>query len=193
MSFVRFKPEAQLETESSPVAAVSDASKVSMRIDVVQIPSGTADVKQKINKETQTNAIKSIQQLGKDLFMENKTVVSTQAGKRLYQTADLFGQVLSIEQLIPMLTDNGLTLRVNALREGYNAHATCMELTSGKLADLLEEAADSKREKVTELSIPTGDDKGKMYVGIKLSNGSHYIQKLDYEISTQVDDSLHVK
>lgn len=192
MSFVRFKPEAQLETESSPAPAVSDASKVSMRIDVVQIPSGTGDLKS-VNKESQTKAIKSIQQLGKDLFHENKTVVSTQAGKRLYQTADLFGQVLSIEQLIPMLTDNGLTLRVNALRDGHNAHATCMELTSGKLADLLEEAADSKREKVTELSIPTGDEKGKMYVGVKLSNGQHYIQKLDYEIASTVDDSLHVK
>jgi hypothetical protein len=68
-----------------------------------------------------------------------------------------------------------------------------MELKTGVLANLLDKAVDSKREKATELSIAASPDKGRIFVGLKLSKGKHYIQKLDYEVSSVIDDSLHLK
>jgi len=193
MSFVRFKKEDQLQQEIKPQAAVEVDSGLSMRIDVVPIPTGTTGVVDMDLKQKQNEVISNIQKLGKDLFAPNKTVVSQTAGNKLYQTADLFGQILAVEDLIPQLTSANLTLRVNAIREGSHAHSTCMELKTGVLADLLDETPDSKREKVTELNVNASPDKGRMFVGVKLSNGKHFIQKLDYEVNATVDDTLHLK
>lgn len=193
MSFVRFKKEEQLEEVTKPQAAVDVDSGLSMRIDVVPIPTGTTGVVDMSLKQKQNEVISNIQGLGKDLFSPNKTVVSQTAGNKLYQTADLFGQVLAIEDLIPQLTSADLTLRINAIREGSHAHSTCMELKTGVLADMLDQSADSKREKVTELNVSASPDKGRIFVGVKLSNGKHFIQKLDYEVNATVDDSLHLK
>lgn len=193
MSFVRFKKEEQLEEVTKPQAAVDVDSGLSMRIDVVPIPTGTTGVVDMSLKQKQNEVISNIQGLGKDLFSPNKTVVSQTAGNKLYQTADLFGQVLAIEDLIPQLTSANLTLRINAIREGSHAHSTCMELKTGVLADMLDQSADSKREKVTELNVSASPDKGRIFVGVKLSNGKHFIQKLDYEVNATVDDTLHLK
>lgn len=193
MSFVRFKKEEQLEEVTKPQAAVDVDSGLSMRIDVVPIPTGTTGVVDMSLKQKQNEVISNIQGLGKDLFSPNKTVVSQTAGNKLYQTADLFGQVLAIEDLIPQLTSADLTLRINAIREGSHAHSTCMELKTGVLADMLDQSADSKREKVTELNVSASPDKGRIFVGVKLSNGKHFIQKLDYEVNATVDDTLHLK
>ena len=38
--------------------------------------------------------------LGKDLFQSNRTRMSNNMGKRLYQTADLYGQTLAVEDMI---------------------------------------------------------------------------------------------
>lgn len=193
MSYVRFKPEAQLEESTKPQAAIETDSGMSMRIDVVPIPTGTTGAVDLKLKERQNVAMRDIQAKGKDLFVPNKTVVSQTAGNKLYQTSDLFGQILAVEDLIPMLTASDLTLRVNAVREGTHAHSTCMELKTGILADVLDKAADSKREKVTELSIAASPDKGRIFVALKQSKGKHYIQKVDYEVSSTVDDALHLK
>jgi len=193
MSFVRFKKEDQIQEQPKPQAAVEADSGLSMRIDVVPIPTGTTGVVDMDLKQKQNEVISNIQKLGKDLFAPNKTVVSQTAGNKLYQTADLFGQVLAVEDLIPQLTSADLTLRVNAIREGSHAHSTCMELKTGVLADLLDESPDSKREKVTELNVSASPDRGRMFVGVKLSNGKHFIQKLDYEVNATVDDTLHLK
>ena len=144
-------------------------------------------------KEKQTAAIQSIRQKGKDLFSPNNTVVSHNAGQRLYQTADLYGQTLAVEDLIPMLTESELTLRITAERNGSQAHHTCMELKTGALADMLEKSADSKLEKITELAIESNPTVGRVFVGSKLANGKHYIQKLDYEVNSTEDDRLHLK
>lgn len=194
MSFVRFKKENQLQAQEPKMkAAVEADSGMSMRIDVVPIPTGTTGEVDMSLKEKQNAAIKAIESKGKDLFRPNKTVVSQSTGNKLYQTSDLFGQVLAVEDLIPLLTDSGLTLRLNAVREGPQAHTTVMELKSGSLADLLDVAHDSKREKSTEISIESNPDAGKMFVGLKMSGGKHYIQKLDYQIKSVADDALHLK
>jgi len=191
MSFVKFKREPQLvQTEK---ASLNAASNLSMKIDVVPIPTESSSEIDMQGKELQNKAIQSIMTKGKDLFAPNDTVVSQNGGQRLYQTADLYGQTLAIEDLIPMMTEANLTLRLNAQRLGTHAHSTCMELKSGILADLLQESVDSKREKTTELAIQANPSAGKMFVGVKLTNGKHYIQKVDYEVNTVEDDRLHLK
>ena len=191
MSFVKFKREPQLvQTEK---ASLNAASNLSMKIDVVPVPTESSNEIDMQAKELQNKAIQSIMAKGKDLFAPNDTVVSQNGGQRLYQTADLYGQTLAIEDLIPMMTDANLTLRLNAQRLGTHAHSTCMELKSGILADLLQESVDSKREKTTELGIQANPSAGKMFVGVKLTNGKHYIQKVDYEVNTVEDDRLHLK
>lgn len=193
MSFVQFKREAQLEEPLPAKAAQDTRSNLSMKIDVVPIPQGATASVDLALKDKQNKAIMDIQEKGRDLFSPNQTVVSNNAGKRLYQTADLYGQTLAVEDLIPLLTESGLTLRVTAEREGLHVHHTCMELKTGVLADLLGTSPDSKREKVTELSVEANPEAGRMFVGTKLANGKHYIQKLDYELNSIEDDRLHLK
>ena len=192
MSFVVLKKEPQLQ-EQAVVNNISDKpSGMSMKIDVVPIPVASNEVDVSA-KSIQNKAIKNIKQQGKDLFQSNQTIMTVSAGKRLYQTADLYGQVLAVEDLIPMLTGADLTLRCSAQRTGTHAHSTVMELKTGVLADLMDETPDAKSEKITELSVPSFEDNGRMFVGVKMSGGKHYIQKVDYEVASAVDDKLHLK
>ena len=161
-----------------------------MKIDVVPIPISSEEVDLSL-KAAQNATIRSIKQQGKDLFQSNQTIMTTSAGKRLYQTADLYGQVLAVEDLIPQLTAADLTLRLTAERHGTHAHGTCMELKTGILADLLEDTPDAKNEKITEVSLPSSDEVGRMFVGVKMSGGKHYIKRL-IMIASAVDDQLHL-
>ena len=192
MSFVVLKKEPQLQ-EQAVVNNISDKpSGMSMKIDVVPIPVASNEVDVS-TKSIQNKAIKQIKQQGKDLFQSNQTIMTVSAGKRLYQTADLYGQVLAVEDLIPMLTGADLTLRCSAQRTGTHAHSTVMELKTGILADLMDDTPDAKSEKITELIVPSFEDNGRMFVGVKMSGGKHYIQKVDYEVASAVDDKLHLK
>lgn len=192
MSFVVLKKEPQLQETSAQHALPKQQTGLSMKIDVVPIPMSSDQVDVSM-KRIQNSKIREIKALGKDLFQSNQTIMTSSAGKRLYQTADLYGQVLAVEDLIPMLTSSDLTLRLTAHREGAQSHSTCMELKTGILADLLDEAPDAKNEKITEVSVPSAEDSGRMFVGVKLSGDKHYIQKVDYELSSTVDDQLHIR
>lgn len=195
MSVVRFRKTNDTVAQApqpSTQSAVEQKSTVNMRIDVVPIPIGTTKKYSAEKREQQSKGIRDIMDKGKDLFQSNKTVVSNSMGKRLYQTADLYGQTLAVEELIPMLTENDLTLRLNALRGGSDSHSSCMELTSGKLADALDEFADDRNEKTVEVSIKGQENLGKIYLGLKVKGDKHYIQKLDYEVASELDKTLHV-
>ena len=195
MSVVRFRKSTDNVTQApqpSSEKAVEEKSTVNMRIDVVPIPIGSTKQYSAEKREQQSKGIRDIMDKGKDLFQSNKTVVSNNMGKRLYQTADLYGQTLAVEDLIPMLTGNDLTLRLNALRGGSDSHSSCMELTTGKLADALDEFADDRNEKTVEVAIKGQENLGKIYMGLKVKGDKHYIQKLDYEVSTELDKTLHV-
>lgn len=191
MSFITSKQN-KVMTETARSSATR--SRVTMKIDVVPIPTG-ASLSSKIEKRAaQERNINQIKTLGRDLFEGNNAIVTDQGSTRLYQTADLYSESLSIERLIPMLTANNLTLRLNAVRSGVHSSSTCMELKSGTLADIVEKIqADDRNEKTTSVSIPTSKEAGKMFVGVKLKGGNHFIQKLDYEISGDQDDRLHVE
>lgn len=190
MSFIKFNKTEDLP-ESTPTPAVKE-SRVSMRIDVVAIPTGSQVVSSK-KRAAQAEAITQVKNAGKDLFFENNTVVSETGSNRLYQTADLYNAHLSLENLIPMLTDNDLTLRLNALRTGVNSHSTCMELTSGTLADIITKTnADAKGEKSTSVNLKTNKEAGTMWVGVRATKQGHFIHKLDYEVNSLKDDQLHI-
>jgi|TARA_B110000008_G_scaffold228654_1_gene230811 hypothetical protein len=190
MSFVRFKKQDQLE---QPKETAAEPAKLHIRIDAAPIPLGASKDISSEKREAQTQALEKVRKMGKDLFAENNTIVSNTAGERLYQTKELYSQRLSIEELIPLLTASDLTLRVNAVRGGVHAHSTCMELKSGILADLLSETSDSNREKSTKLELTNSSEKGEMYVSVREVKGKHYINKVDYKISSIEDDRLHVK
>jgi len=192
MSFVSFKRDAQLSASVQPTVEQNDLATVSMRIDVVPVPSRLLDTNMEKTK-VQNASIVQIRDKGQDLFHSNQTLMSNNGGKRLYQTEDLYGKILAVEDLIPMLTSADLTLRLNALRSGTHSHATCMELKTGVLADALDESVGAKGEKVVSVSIDTAPEKGKMFVGLKYAKGKHYISKVDYEVDSIVDDSLHLK
>jgi len=190
MSFVRKTTSNQFEETQAPAPT---SNNLHIRIDVAPIPLGATKSSSIEEREMQTEVIEKVKKMGKDLFAENKTVVSTNAGERLYQTKDLYGQNLSLEDMIPELTNSNLTLRVNAIRSGVQSQTTCMELKTGILADLLEETADSNHEKNTTLEIPNNQDRGTMYVSVKEIKGKHYINKVDYKVNTTEDDRLHIK
>ena len=193
MSFISTKAHENLNAMPvSSTAETPDNASVSMRIDVVPIPTGLTSTN--IDKtKLQNERIVSIRNEGKDLFQANNTLMSTNGGKRLYQTQDLYGKILAVEDMIPMLTSADLTLRLNALRSGTHSHATCMELKTGVLARLLDEHPDQKGEKVTTVSITSSPDMGRMFVGLKFAKGRHYISKVDYEVDSVADDSFHLK
>lgn len=193
MSVVRFKKNVASEvSEKLVVTKEANEKTLNMRIDVVPIPIGSVKEYSNEKRDQQTQGIRAIMDLGKDLFQSNRTRMSNNMGKRLYQTSDLYGQTLAVEDMIPMLTDNDLTLRLNAIRGGSDSHTSCMELTTGKLADALDEFADDKNEKLVEVSIASQEQIGKIFLGLKVSNNKHYIQKVDYEISAELDNQLHV-
>ena len=93
-----------------------------------------------------------------------------------------------------MLTNADLTLRLNAIRSGRQSSSTCMELKTGQLADIVEKSElNEKNEKTSTVALLANKEKGKMFVGVKVKGGKHFIQKLDYEINESEDDKYHVE
>lgn len=190
MSFIRRNQQPQFEQASAPVKL---SQELNIRIDVAPIPLGATEDISAQKRSMQTAAVQKVRAQGKDLFLQNKTVVSNTAGNRLYQTSELYSQNLPVEELIPLLTSSDLTLRINAIREGVHAHSTCMELKSGILADLLEETADNNKEKTAKITLTNATERGEMYVSVREVKGKHYINKVDYKINAIEDDRLHIK
>lgn len=173
MSFIKFKklPESEL----------------SIQFNAVPVPKTTDKYTAETIAKQQTEIAK-IEARGKDLFQPNPTKSSIQEGKKLYQSSMLYSKNLSVEDLIPLMTSSELTLKVSAIRDGTS---TCMELTSGKLADLIEETPDAKGDKITKIQLPENSNHN-MYVAIKQYRGKHYIQKVDYEVEKDLDQKLHL-
>lgn len=190
MSFVNTRTKGNAVMQS---AQKSKTSRVEMKIDVVPIPLAASLSNPLEKMEKQSVAIKKIETLGKDLFEANKTIVSQKQELKLYQTADLYSESLSLEKLIPMLTSGDLTLRLNAVRTGAQSSTTCMELKTGILADLIEkQLVDERNEKTATVDIQTSSEIGQMFIGVKVKRGQHYISKLDYEVPTAHDERMHV-
>lgn len=177
MSFIKLKSEPELKP----------TNVVSLQINTVSVPKKTGSYTPEKLQQQQIEIAK-IEATGKDLFQPNKAKQSLQNNVRLYQSSMIYSKQLPLEKLIPLLTSNDLTLKVSALRNGTS---TCMELTSGNLAELMETTADNKGDKITKLSL-SDPSHGSMFVAIKEYRGKHYIQKVDYEVDNEVDKKLHI-
>lgn len=166
-----------------------EESKVSIGLDVVPVPTSTLSrmTSQSIAKQTQTLA--ELKKRGADLFEENPTIVSMKQNDRLYQTADLYGRRLSVEEMLPMMKENNLTIRVNVNRLGHMSQNSCMELSAKALDDALNQTPDSRGEKYCELNVQGVP--GTVHVGLSLYKGKHYIQKVDYSILESYDRKMH--
>lgn len=192
MSFINKSSKSSIMQEET-AQTVRKKSRVQMKIDVVPIPTGASVAPNVEKRDAQQRSINQIMTRGQDLFEENSTIVSEQGSNRLYQTADLYSESLSLEELIPMLTKSQLTLKLNAIRSGKQSSSTCMELKSGVLADIIQKtSADERNEKTCSVSLQTSKEKGSMFVGVKMKSGKHFIQKLDYEIHREQDEQFHV-
>ena len=177
MSFIRLKSEPQIK----------ETNDVSIQINAVSIPKQTGAYSAETLQKQQIEIAK-IEAMGKDLFQPNPTKQSLEDNTMLYQSSLLYSKKLSLEKLIPLLTSHDLTLKVTALRNGTS---TCMELTSGKLADLINETPDAKGDKITKLEL-SDTSHGAMYVAIKEYGKKHYIQKIYYEVDNEVDKKLQI-
>ena len=188
MSFVNYTDAPEI---IKPTNVTSEPSKMAMRIDVVPVPQGLMNAVSSEKREKQYAAIQKIKAKGKDLFLPNNTVASTNASNKLYQTADLYNATTSVESLVSQLKENDLTLRLNAIRTGSQSHTTVMNLTSDALEKVVQGGVDAKGEKSCAVTLPV-KDQGTMYVGVKVRGGKHYITKIDYEVNQLVDSKLHI-
>ena len=172
-----------------PLPPAIEESKINISLDVLPIPTSTISNMTSASLAKQTEALVQLKKKGADLFEQNPTVVSTNQNNRLYQTADLYGKKLSVEEMLPIMKENNLTIRVNVNRMGHMSQNSCMELSAKALSDALNETPDSRGEKQCELNVHSVP--GIVYVGVSLYKGKHYIQKVDYSILESYDNKLH--
>lgn len=180
MSFIRMK---------NPLPPPSEESKVSIGLDVVPVPTSTISRMTSASIAKQTQTLAELKKKGADLFEENPTIVSMKQNNRLYQTADLYGRKMSVEDMLPLMKENNLTIRVNVNRMGHMSQNSCLELSAKALGDALNETPDARGEKQCELKVHGVP--GIVYVGLSQYKGKHYIQKVDYSILESYDRKMH--
>lgn len=133
---------------------------------------------------------------GKDIFEMNETRIVQSAGTRLYQTTEMYGTSMSIENIIETMKPADLTLRVNFNRPGVHSNTTCMALSSGTLTKLLQTKADATGNKIAELrvnveALANVPRHGAFYVAITQKGTQHYLSHIDYKIMSQYDQMYH--
>lgn len=133
---------------------------------------------------------------GKDIFEMNETREVQSAGTTLYQTTEMYGTAMSIENIIETMKPADLTLRVNFNRPGVHSNITCMALSSGTLTQLLQTKADANGNKIAELrinaeSLANVPRHGAFYVAITQKGTQHYLSHIDYKIMSQYDQMYH--
>lgn len=133
---------------------------------------------------------------GKDIFEMNETRIVQSAGTTLYQTTEMYGTSMSIENIIETMKPADLTLRVNFNRPGVHSNTTCMALSSGTLTKLLQTKADATGNKVAELRVNVEalakvPRHGAFYVAITQKGTQHYLSHIDYKIMSQYDQMYH--
>lgn len=133
---------------------------------------------------------------GKDIFEMNETREVQSAGTTLYQTTEMYGTSMSIENIIETMKPADLTLRVNFNRPGVHSNTTCMALSSETLTKLLQTKADATGNKIAELrinaeSMANVPRHGAFYVAITQKGTQHYLSHIDYKIMSQYDQMYH--
>lgn len=133
---------------------------------------------------------------GKDIFEMNETRKVKSGGTTLYQTTEMYGTSMSIENIVETLKQADLTLRVNFNRPGVHSNTTCMALSAETLQKLINTTADAHGNKIAELrvSAETGAKvprHGAFYVAVTQKGTQHYLSHIDYKIMTQYDEMYH--
>lgn len=144
----------------------------------------------------QARILQQLRSNGKDIFEMNETREVQSAGTTLYQTTEMYGTSMSIENIIETMKPADLTLRVNFNRPGLHSNTTCMALSSDTMAKLLKTKADATGNKIAELrvnaeSLANVPRHGAFYVAITQKGTQHYLSHIDYKIMTHYDQMYH--
>ena len=184
-------------SEKSPEESVSFVPTVSHHIvlEATVRPMGGNDYEATQVVE-QGRILNHLRTSGKDIFEMNETREVQSAGTTLYQTTEMYGTSMSIENIIETMKPADLTLRVNFNRPGTHSNTTCMALSSETLTKLLKTKADATGNKIAELRVNVESSAkvprhGAFYVAITQKGTQHYLSHIDYKIMTQYDKMYH--
>tara|TARA_B110000977_G_scaffold201727_1_gene298082 strand:- start:3202 stop:3783 length:582 start_codon:yes stop_codon:yes gene_type:complete len=184
-------------SEKSPEESVSFVPTVSHHIvlEATVRPMGGNDYEATQVVE-QGRILNQLRTSGKDIFEMNETREVQSAGTTLYQTTEMYGTSMSIENIIETMKPADLTLRVNFNRPGTHSNTTCMALSSETLTKLLKTKADATGNKIAELRVNVESSAkvprhGAFYVAITQKGTQHYLSHIDYKIMTQYDKMYH--
>jgi|TARA_B110000091_G_C13811976_1_gene475617 hypothetical protein len=144
----------------------------------------------------QARILNQLRSNGKDIFEMNETREVQSTGTTLYQTTEMYGTAMSIENIIETMKPADLTLRVNFNRPGTHSNTTCMALSSETLEKLLKTTADATGNKIAEIRVSAESSAkvprhGAFYVAIAQKGTQHYLSHIDYKIMTQYDKMYH--
>jgi hypothetical protein len=144
----------------------------------------------------QAQILQQLRTNGKDIFEMNETRTVQSAGTTLYQTTEMYGTSMSVENIIETMKPADLTLRVNFNRPGTHSNTTCMALTVETLQKLINTKTDATGNKIAELRVSlessaTVPRHGAFYVAITQKGTQHYLSHIDYKIMTQYDQMYH--
>ena len=153
---------------------------------------------QKNRVEEQATVLQQLRNTGKDIFDYNETRQVKSAGTTLYQTTEMYGTSMSIENIVETLKSADLTLRVNFNRPGKHSDTTCMALSAETLERLIATNPDSHGNKIAELRVSAEQSSdvpshGAFYVAITKKGTQHYLSHVDYKIHTSYDNMYHNK
>jgi hypothetical protein len=144
----------------------------------------------------QSQILSKLRSNGKDIFEMNETRKVQSAGTTLYQTTEMYGTSLSIENIIETMKQADLTLRVNFKRPGLQSNTTCMALSADILQKLINTKADSQNNKIAELRVKAETSAnvprhGAFFVAVTKKGTQHYLSHIDYKIMTSYDNMYH--
>lgn len=144
----------------------------------------------------QSQILSKLRSNGKDIFEMNETRKVQSAGTTLYQTTEMYGTSLSIENIIETMKQADLTLRVNFKRPGLQSNTTCMALSPDILQKLINTKADSQNNKIAELRVKAETSAkvprhGAFFVAVTKKGTQHYLSHIDYKIMTSYDNMYH--
>ena len=144
----------------------------------------------------QATVLTKLRSSGKDIFEMNETRQVQSTGTTLYQTTEMYGTSMSIENIIETIKPADLTLRVNFNRPGAHSNTTCMGLSATILQKLLKTKADAVGNKIAELRVNAEASAkvprhGAFYVAITQKGTQHYLSHIDYKIMTHYDKMYH--
>ncbi len=149
-----------------------------------------------IRVSEQAVVLSKLRSNGKDIFEMNETRRVKSGGTTLYQTTEMYGTSMSIENIVETLKQADLTLRVNFNRPGAHSNTTCMALSAQTLQKLVNTTADAHSNKIAELRVSAETSAsvprhGAFYVAITQKGTQHYLSHIDYKIMTQYDEMYH--